>query len=144
MAEDAGEIGFGAQVGYSDTLNGTYANVSELTDVTHPSIEINDVDLTHHGLTDFFRDFTPGLGTAGEIEFKVLFAKSQQNTLYGLLRTTKYWRINFPLDTGETVNSCWKCRGYLKMIQTMTPLDDKMEATLKVKLRGKPVWTSGS
>lgn len=144
MAEDAGDIGFGTAVGYGDTEGGSFTDVTELTDVTLPGIEINDVDVTHHGLADFFRDFTPGLGTAGEIEFKVLFDKAQQDTLYGLARTTKYWRVNFPLAEGESTASNWKCRGYLKGLQNVNPIDDKMEATLKIKLRGKPVWNPGT
>lgn len=143
MAEDAGEIGFGTAVGYSDT-NGSYTDVAELMDVKLPGIEINDVDATNHGLTDKFRDFTPGLGTAGEIEIKILFSKSVQATLYGFIRTTKYWRINFPLNTGETTASNWVCRGYLKGLQNENPLDDNMTATIKIKLRGKPTFTAGS
>lgn len=144
MAEDAGEIGFGTAVGYGDTEGGSFTDVAEMTDVTMPSIEVNDVDVTHHGLTEKFRDFTPGLGTAGEIEFKILFDKTEQAALYALIRTTKWWRVNFPLAEGESTASNWKAQGYLKSIQNMNPLDDKMEATMKIKLRNKPTFTGGT
>lgn len=144
MAEDSGEIGFGTAVGYGDTQGGSFTDVSELVDVKLPKIEVNDVDLTHHGITDFFRDFTPGLGNAGEIVMKLLFDKAQQDALYGLIRTTKWWRINFPLAEGEITPSCWKCQGYIKGVENMNPLDDKMEADFTVKLRGKPAWMSGA
>ncbi len=144
MAEDSGLIGFGTGVGYADTENGSYTFIAELTDVTPPTIEVNDVDVTNHGLVDLFRDFTPGLGNAGEVEFKLLFDKTAEALLYSLIRTSKFWKVQLPLDVGESTASNWKCLGYIKSLGTMTPLDDKMECSCKIKLRRKPAFNPGS
>src|SRR5262245_19356149 len=105
MAEDSGEIGFGTTVAFGDSQGGSYTYVAELTDVTLPNIEVNDVDVTNHGLADLFRDFTPGLGTAGEIKFKMLFDRTAEAVLYALIRTSKWWRVEFPLAEGEVTPS---------------------------------------
>lgn len=144
MAEDTGYIGFGTEIGYGDSEGGSYTPIADMTDVTLPNIEVNDVDVTTHGLAALFRDFTPGLGNAGELELKLLFDKANQATLYGLIRTSKWWKIQFPLIGAETVSSSWTCLGYIKGIQNMTPLDDKMECTIKIKLRRKPTFNQGT
>lgn len=140
----SGEIGYGAELAYADTQNGTYTEVSLVTEIIHPAIEVTEVDKTHLLSASYFREFTPGLGNAGEIEFGVLFTAAQASSLYALIRTEKWWRLEFVLATGESAQSNWKCAGFLKAIQTMVPLEDKMETRIKIKLTGKPVWTSGS
>ena len=140
----SGEIGFGMEIAYSDTQNGSYTDVALVTEVVAPAIDVPEVQKTHHGSSSYAHEFTPGLINGGEISFKILFAKAQHNTLYGLIRTEKWWRIEFPLESGESSQSNWKCAGYLKGIQNLTPMEDKMEVQITIKLTGKPVWTSGS
>lgn len=140
----SGEIGYGTTLGYSTTQNGSYTDVDEVTEITLPNIEINDVDKSHLLSTDYFREFTPGMGNSGEITFKVLFEKVQQAALYALIRTSRWWRVQFPLADGESSPSDWKCSGYIKAIQNMNPIDDKMEAEFKIKFTGKPAFAQGS
>ena len=144
MAEDAGEIGYGTILAYSDTENGSYTDIAEMTDIGLPNIEANDVDKTTYTSPSYSREFTPGLINPGEVTFRVLFDKDELDTLYALRRTTQWWRIRFPLAEGETVPSQWKGQGYLKKVQNMNPLDDKMEADMAVKASGFWTFTPGS
>lgn len=138
------DIGYTTAVGYGDTQGGSYSDIANIVEATLPDVEIKDVDFTNMQSASYFMEFIPGMGNAGEIEVKLLFEKTQQDTLYSLVRVTKWWRINFPLASGETTPSNWKCQGYLKGLKNLNPLDDKMELTCKMKLTGKPVWAKGS
>lgn len=144
MAEDAGVIGYGATIGYGDTLDGSYSDLADVTDIVPPKIEVNKVDKTTHSSASYAREMHPGLITAGEATFKLLFDRANETTLYGLIRTTKYWRIQFPLETGETTASKYRCAGFICGIQPAVPIDDKMETEVTICWTGKPVFTSGS
>lgn len=140
----AGEIAFGMTLAYSDTLNGTYTSVPKLVDIVTVPLTTNRVDKSHHGMTDPYREFTFGLGTAGEIDATIQIVQSTLETLITLLRVEKYWRTQLPLVTGQSSQGMWKCLGFLADIAPGTPIDDSQTLNLKIVLSGKPVFTAGS
>lgn len=144
MPNAAGDIGYGATLGYSDTENGVYTEVGNLTDVMPPAITSTRVDKTSHSSADATREKSAGLIDPGEIEFKILFDEDEVSALYDLIRLPKWWRVEYPLADGDTTPANWKCQGHLADISAMVPLDDKMEASLKVCLSGKPTFNAAA
>lgn len=144
MPADPGDIGYGATLSYSDTSGGAYTAVAKVVDVVPPKYAVPGVNATHHGSTNATEEKRPGLIDPGEITFKILLAKAQYNTLDGLLRLLKYWKITWPLATGESSASQWICYGFLAELAPTLPLKDPMECDGKIILSGKPTFTQGS
>jgi hypothetical protein len=140
----AGELGFGVALGYADTLNGSYTDLATLVDVNGPPITAARVDASHHGMASRFLEKVAGLGDAGEIDAVLLFDKAQTTTLFALHRQSKFFRVKFPLLSGETTPSNWKCAGFLADLQNLTPMQDRMTVAVKIVLSGAPTFTQGS
>lgn len=142
----AGEnlIGLGSTIGFGDTQSGTFTDVGMVREITPNKIDVSRVDKTHLASANFFREKKAGVVDPGEITFKILHSKTTINTLYGLLRTEKWWRLQFPLDPPETTPSNWKSLGFICGFGAMVPLDDNVETEVIVCLTGKPVFTQGS
>lgn len=145
----AGDIGYKTKVGYGTALDGSYTDIAFATEVTPPKITTTRVDITNHDSPSRYKQKRRGMREVGEITVKVLFTKAQQATLITLLEddtdaVATWWRLKFPLETGEATASNWQCAGFLADLQNMTPLDDKMEADLTIVLTGRPVFTAGT
>ncbi len=142
-----GDIGYTTKVGYSDTQGGSYTDFAYGTDVTPPKITSTRVDKTNHDSSNRYRQKRRGFRDAGEVTLKVLFEKTELAAIITLLEEDtddKWFRVNFPLEDGESTASNWKCQGFLADLQNMNPLDDKMEAEIVICLTGRPVFTQGS
>lgn len=140
----AGELGFGAKIGYSTTLGGTYTNFARVVDVMGPPLTATRVDRTHHDMTDPYRERAAGLGDAGESDFVLEFSQTELNTIFGLHRLDRYFRVRFPLLSGQTTPAAWRCAGFVGDIGTPIPIDDRMTVTCKIVWSGKPTLDLGS
>lgn len=140
----AGELGFGAQFGYADTLGGSYTNFANVMDVMSPQLTVARIDKSYHGMTDPYREKFAGLADAGEADFVLFFLKTALTTIYGFHRTDKFYRVRFPTLSGETTPSMWRCAGFIADLSTPIPLDEKMLMNVKVVFSGKPTFTEGS
>lgn len=123
---------------------GGFADVAEVVDIMGPDITVNAVKTTHLTSANAFHEHIPGLGEAGEITFNLRFGKAQFNTIYGYIRTTKTWRIKFPLIDTESSNTRWDANAFITKIGTEMPEDDKIVAPVTLKVTGKPTFTPGS
>lgn len=139
MAASSGISGFGVTLSISDTSGGSYTAVGEILGVTGPGISMDPVELTHASSDNGFRERVSGLADAGEITFDINFVKAQMTTLYGYIRTTKWWKVTLP-DSGST----WVCAGQITGIENEAPIDDRVTASITVQLTGKPTFTAGA
>jgi hypothetical protein len=102
------------------------------------------VDKTNHGSSDAFRDKTPGLVDPGVISFKCLLSKTQYAALESQLRVNQYWKVTWPLATGESTASKLVAAGWLSKLKQVIPLDKQTEIEGEITVSGKPTFTSGS
>lgn len=137
-------IGVTTTLGYADTENGSYTDLAEITEITFPEEVTTAVDKSNLAISDYFKLKEPGMIDPGEIEVKTLWIGSRVTTLVGLRRTTKWWRIRFPLETGQSVQAMWKAQGFITALGPSVPMDDKVEITLKIALSGIRNFTTGS
>lgn len=137
-------IGVTTTFGYADTENGSYTDFAEVTEITFPEEVTTAVDKSNLAITDYFKLFEPGMMDAGEVELKTLLTGSRISTLVGLRRTSKWFRLRFPLETGQSTAAMWKAQGFIVSRGQSIPMDDKVEITLKIKLSGPMNFTAGS
>lgn len=140
----AGEfIGYGATLGYSDTINGTYVTLAGLLDVDPNELKMGEVKTTAHDSPNYAHTYSPGMIEPGEISVKAHFKRAVYTTLYNLFkgRTKKFWQITV---NDVATPSKWQCEGFLSSMKVMTPMEENCEDDLKIKLSGLPVFTEGS
>ncbi len=119
----------------------TFATVAEVVSISGPSLSMDTVDVTHMESTGTYREFIPGLKDGGEVSVTLNFlpADATQNATAGILkdyndRVLRNFQIVFP-DSGNTT---WTIAGYVTAFEAETPLEDKMTASVTIKVSGEP------
>jgi len=115
-----------------------YLAMAEVTNITPPSADVDQIDVTHMTSPLRYREFIDGLIDAGECSFDINFvpgntADQRLFELLGLPIGTNHarnCRISFP--NGVT----WSFLGTLTGYEPDVPTDDKMTATVTFKVTG--------
>lgn len=125
----------------------SYTNVATVRSITPPSVKIGTSDATHLTSTNAFKEKNPGWGDGGDCKFKLIFDKSEYDTLYGLLRSTHYWKVLLPLIGAEANNTNWVFQGHITEIavdEFSATSDDPIMADVTVDITGKPTYVAGT
>jgi predicted secreted protein len=132
----AAKIGLGMVLAYESTTPGTYTALGELYDVTANEITVETVDVTNHSHTDGYRRFIAALADGGEISGMLAFDPAL--TVYAALKTVvdarapRNWRVTYPGGSNTVVS------GILTTLGRTTPMDDRMECAIAIKVSGNP------
>lgn len=140
-----------------------YTQVADVVSITPPSMEWGNSDITPlegsgasggpPAIGACIRQFLAGWQDSGQIEFTVFFHKTQLAALFAALigtsgkPTTVYWRIMFPLITGETANSRIDFQGFLSNFdwdEISKDEDDAITYAMTIKITGAVVFTAGT
>ena len=116
----------------------SYVDFGEVTNITPPSADVDQVDVTHMQSPNRYREFIDGLIDAGECSFDINFVPGNATDdrifeLLGLPTGTSHarnCRISYP--NGVT----WSFSGTLVGYEPDVPTDDKMTATVTFKVTG--------
>ena len=123
MASPAHDIATGITIVF-----GTSGCSAEILDVNPPSLSRESVEVTHQGTTGG-KDFIPAdLYDAGECSFDVHF---NPDTAPPIDEAAETITITFP--SGAT----WAFSGFLTGYEPKAPLEDKMTATVTIKVTGE-------
>lgn len=134
MAETAAMIGYGSkfQLGNGATPTETFADLAEVSNITPPSVAADVVDATHMQSPNRTREFIDGLIDPGECSFEMNFipgsAADDAIQAWKLAGGRKTCRIVFPNDV------TWTFSGILQGYEPAVPTDDKMTATVTIKV----------
>lgn len=128
-----------AAIGYQTTLgiwNGaSYTAVAEITKVTPPQYTRDAVEATHQGSPNAYREFIAGFKDAGEVALELNWVPSATDQWLAAFNTgAGLFRITLPNGVTCTFNAI--VTGY----EPQTPLDDKMMASITLKVSGQPTW----
>ena len=96
--------GFGAQLGYAELGQGTYADIAQTVDLGLPSSTVGAIEIVHNDLPGGVKQFKAGLISPEEYEFSVIYDKAAAADLYALKasRATKSWRLSIPDGSSMT------------------------------------------
>jgi len=120
--------------------------IGEVTSVSGPTTTVDTIDVTSHD-SEGWREFVAGLGDFGELRFDVnlhpAYAGNNQMGLYDdmIAGTQRYVVIEIPADpnwTPATAEYYFWCPGYIVGFEISAPFDDKLSASLTIKLSGVP------
>lgn len=141
----AAQMGAGAAFGIGDGASPeTFTNLAEVVSITPPSDNTDIIDVTHMGSVNRTREFIAGFIDPGDVSMEMNFVPGSAadvavQALRGLATTTNF-RITFPDGTAGSVT--WIFAGFLSGYEPAIPLDDKMSATVTVKVSSS--FTAGT
>jgi predicted secreted protein len=125
----------------------TWTTVAEVGNITPPSFSRDAQDATHTESTEGWREFIPGLKDAGELscELNLVPDSATMELVLGTFDSDvlQQVRILFAdgVQTGPTPTcSRFTCNGIITGFPLEAPMDDKMTATITVKISGKPTF----
>jgi predicted secreted protein len=125
----------------------TWTSVGEVTNITPPSYARDAQDATHTESTEGWREFIPGLKDAGEVSCELNLVPDSTTVDLVLAQfnsdTLTQARILFAdgTQTGPSPTcSRFTCSGVITGFPMEAPMDDKMTATLTLKISGKPTF----
>jgi predicted secreted protein len=129
-------IGFGTL--FQLSVASVFTTLGEVTSITMPNLARDAVDATHTESTGGWREFIPGLKDPGEVKIEMNF--DPDGNTDQIIRDTfdsdslQIGRIVFPSPSSPTEGVEFDCivTGY----EVEVPLDDKMGATLTLKVSG--------
>lgn len=130
--------------GRSDIATGTTVSflisgfTGHLLDVSWDGMERASVDSSHLGTEDF-RTFIPGeLTDPGELAIELAFDPDDTPPFNGVVEEVT---VTFPLFA-LTTPAKWIANGFQRTFSNSAPLEEKMTATLGIKMSGAIVVTA--
>lgn len=135
MAASEATLGYGSTFRISNNDSpGIFTDIAEVFNITPPSFEADDVDVTHNQSPNRTRETIAGLKTPGDCSFEMNFIPgSASDILIRALQGTGEQRacqIEFP--NAETWDFLASVKGY----EVSMPTDDKMTATVSMLVSG--------
>jgi hypothetical protein len=136
-------IGYGITLAVSDVSPATTPvnTIGEVMNFTPPSPTRDIIDVTSGSSANMTREFIAGLVDPGEATFDLIWdlgdAKDVILRAISTERTPRTYRATFAQYTpSKTITFLAFMTGY----ERATPLDDKMTATVTLKVTGVPVY----
>lgn len=133
-------LGYGTIVQINDPGNspGDWHDLDEVFNVTPPSAEVDQIDVTHMRSPGRRREFIDGLIDGGEFSFQINYIPGgdTDDILNAILdlpvgaSRRRNWRVIFPNLVMHTFS------GNLQTYEPDAPTDDKMTATVTIKVTG--------
>lgn len=145
----AGKAALGMVVSFGTaTGTATTATLVNVTNISGLDSDVEEIDVTAHDSSGNYREFVASFIDAGEISFDLNFDPNQTThraTTGGILylrdqRLTVPWKLTFP---GSPVHSV-AFQGFVKSAPFDAPYDDKLSASVAVRVTGSATWTYGT
>lgn len=138
MAETEASIGYGSIFGIGDAASPElFPALAEVVNVTPPSDTVDVIDATHMASPNRTREFIEGLIDPGECSLDLNFipggAADDIIQAWKAAGGRKNCRITYPNDV------TWTFAALLTGYEPAVPVDDKMSATLTLKVTGSYV-----
>jgi hypothetical protein len=136
MAASSVKIGYNTD--FAIYNGSSYVEVAEITSITWPGYARDAVEATHLNSDDQFREFIPGLMDAGEVTLEMNFIPSVSDVILAALLASTVGQFKITAQGG--VNCVF--RGIVTSYQGQSPVDDRMTASVTIKVTAKPTWAA--
>lgn len=130
-------------IGFGSSLSTSTGVIGQVMSINHSGMATNDVETTTLDSTNNYRTFTPGILDGGEVSIELVYDK----VLASHVALHRYWSQRTTLTglalhiTGSSSDSD-AFSGYVKSLDRVIPLDDKITATVTFKVTGTPGLTT--
>jgi len=116
--------------------DGGYETIAEVTNISGPSISVDEIDVSSHDSGDEYREFIAGMRDGGEVSFEGNFLSSHADDVLAHLNSgdNEDWKVIFP-DANDTE---WAFSGFVSAFETTGNFDDRATFSATIKISGKP------
>lgn len=120
--------------------NESFTAVAEVNSIAGPTMTRNFIDVTSLDSTGGYREFITGFRDAGEVTLNMNFTRDGYDNMKDDFESdsTRNYQIVMP-DTGATT---FEFAGLVTSIPLDIPTDDKITATVTIKLSGQVAMSS--
>lgn len=129
------------KIGDGGSPTETFTTIAEVTSIGGPGLSLDTIEITNHSSPGGWREFIGGLLNAGEVSLDINYdpVGATHNATTGLIadmvaRTLRHFQLVFP-DTGSTT---WSFTALVTLFEPSEPVDDKLAASVTLKLTGQP------
>ena len=135
------KIGYGTRFLMKELANSTaLTKLAEVTSVSLPNEQVAEVEATHYESPNRTREFIPGLNDAGEITVEMNFDPGSATDLMLVAAKSdngvRTMRIVTPPGDDDQM---YTFPGFVKGYERGLPLDDRMTATVTIRVAGAVV-----
>lgn len=129
----AGLDGFGTILARETATPGTFAAIANVTALSPPGLSRETLDVTAHDSPNGYMEFLGGLKDPGEVSFDVNYDPEQHDALVADFEDQAInYKVTFPNGT------TWTFPAILTGFEPDAPYDDKLSASISLKVSGKP------
>lgn len=124
-------------IGFGSSLSTSTGVIAQVVSISHGGLATNDVEVTTLDSTNNYRSFLPGILDSGEVTLELVYDKVSASHV----ALHRYWSQRTTLTglalhiTGSSSDSD-AFSGYVKGIDRTIPLDDRISATVTLKVTG--------
>lgn len=133
-----GKDAFGTTLERGDGLETgeVFTPIANVTNIQPPSLSRETIDVTAHNSADGWMEFVGSLKDGGEVSFDVNYDPALHDVLVQDFEDTepRNWQVVFPVTPVAT----WKFAAIMTGFEPEAPYDDKLAASLTLKVSGKP------
>jgi predicted secreted protein len=136
------DLGFGVLLKRGDGATAeAFTTVAELIGLSGPGLSLDTVESTHTESTGANKEYIAGLKDAGEISADLNFLPANA-THTGLIadQTARTLR-NFQIVWPDTATTTWSFSAYVTNYEPAAPLEDRMTASVSLKISGVPTFS---
>jgi len=120
--------------------------VGEVNSIDGPGLGLETIEATHMQSPEGYREFITSFKDAGEMTVAMNFvpSDSQQDPETGILfdfnnRTKRNWQLVFPDDEATTIDFA----AYVSKFAVSAPVDNKLGASMSLRVSGALTWSTG-
>lgn len=127
----AGVDAFGTEWSMHDGSS-TYVAVADVTSIDVLDASVDTIDVSSHDSTGQWREFVAGMKDGGELSMDINYDPSVHGAIWSALGATRNHRITLT-DSGAAVVAF---SGIVTALQAQAPYDDKLSASVSIKVTG--------
>ncbi len=131
--------GVGTTFGRATVQAGPFTAIAEINSISGPDKTRGTIDTTSLDSTGGYREFIPSFRDSGQIQLEMNFTRAGYELLNDDFEdeTAKWYQIALP-DTEDTKLTF---SAFVSSISTAVPLDDKVTASVTLKITGQTYLT---
>jgi predicted secreted protein len=134
----AGVDAFGTTWAISTDGGSTFTAVADVTNIDVLNIKVDTIDVSSHDSADQWREFIGGMKDAGELSMDVNYDPAAHGTIFSNAGGDPIPHKITLTDAGAAVVTF---DAVISGLKAQAPYDDKLSATVTLKVSGAPVIT---
>ena len=146
MAVSIAFDGYGVSFGIGDGSSSEgFDLVAEVLDVSGPGYNRDTIDVTHASSPSHYREFIEGFKDGGDVSLTMNFTQASYASF--LAKFDSDGKDNFQItipDDNFSNKPTIVFNGTVTGIETEYSVEDKVTASVTIKVSGKPVYTQGT